>query len=111
MKLEQNHNKKFGRTSNTWRLRTILLKDERVNQEIEQQLKSFMETNENEDTTVQNLWDATHAVLRGKYITIQASIQKLERTQIQKLTLYIKELEKKQQMDPTPRRRRELIKI
>ena len=70
-----------------------------------------METNENEDTTVQNLWDAAKAVLRGKYIAIQASIQKLERTQIQKLTLHIKELEKKQQIEPTPRKRRELIKI
>ena len=48
---------------------------------------------------------------KGKYIAIQASIQKLERTQIQKLTLHIKELEKKQQIDPTPKRRRELIKI
>uniref|UniRef100_A0A8C0RHM1 RNA-directed DNA polymerase n=1 Tax=Canis lupus familiaris TaxID=9615 RepID=A0A8C0RHM1_CANLF len=111
LKLELNHNKKFGRTSNTWRLRTILLKDERVNQEIKEELKRFMETNENEDTTVQNLWDAAKAVLRGKYIAIQASIQKLERTQIQKLTLHIKELEEKQQIDPTPRRRRELIKI
>ena len=54
-----------------------------------------METNENEDKTVQNLWDAAKAVLRGKYIAIQASIQKLERTQIQKLTLHLKELEKK----------------
>ena len=54
-----------------------------------------METNENEDTTVQNLWDAAKAVLRGKYIAIQASIQKLERTQIQKLTLHIKRLEEK----------------
>ena len=70
-----------------------------------------METNENEDTTVQNLWDAAKAVLRGKCIAIQASIQKLERTQIQELTLHIKELEKKQQIDPTPKRRRELIKI
>ena len=70
-----------------------------------------METNENEDTTVQNLWDAAKAVLRGKYIAIQASIQKLERTQIQNLTLHIKELEKKQQIDPIPSRRRELIKI
>ena len=70
-----------------------------------------METNENEDTTVRNLWDAAKAVLRGKYIAIQASIQKLERTQIQKLTLHIKELEKKQQIDPTPSRRREFLKI
>ena len=56
-----------------------------------------METNENEHTTVQNLWNAAKAVLRGKYIAIQASIQKLERTQIQKLTLHIKELEKKEE--------------
>ena len=64
-----------------------------------------METNENDDTTVQNLWDAAKAILRGKCIAIQTSIQKLERTQIQKLTLHIKELEKKQQIDPTPSRR------
>ena len=54
-----------------------------------------METNENEDIIVQNLWDTAQAVLSGKYIAIQASIQKLERTQIQKLTLHLKELEKK----------------
>ena len=36
-----------------------------------------METNENEDTTVQNLWDEAQADIRGKYITIEASIQKL----------------------------------
>ena len=53
---------------------TILLKDERVNQEIKEELKRFMETNENVDTTVQNLWDAAKAVLRGKYIAIQAGI-------------------------------------
>ena len=58
-----------------------------------------------------NLWDTAKVVLRGKYITIQASIQKLERTQIHKLTLHLKELEKEQQIDPTPSRRRELINI
>ena len=47
----------------------------------------------------------------GEYIAIQASIQKLERTQIQKLNLHLKELEKKEQIYPTPSRRRELIKI
>ena len=79
MKLELNHNKKFGRTSNTWRLRTILLKDERVNQEIREELKRFMETNENEDTTIQNLWDTAKGVLRGKYFAIEASLKKLEK--------------------------------
>ena len=70
-----------------------------------------METNENEDTTVQNLWDTTKAVLRGKYITIQAPLKQLGKTQIHKLTLHLKELEKEQQIKPTPSRRRELRKI
>ena len=95
LKIELNHEKKFGRNSNTWRLKSILLKDERVNQEIRTELKRFMETNENEDATVQNLWDAAKAVLRGKYIATQASVQKLERTQIRKQTSHPKELEKK----------------
>ena len=51
------------------------------------------------------------AALRWKYITIQASIKKPETTQIQKLNLHIKRLEKKQQIDPTPNRRIELIRI
>ena len=78
---------------------------------LEKNFKRFKETNENEDRTVQNLWDSEKSVLRGKYIAIHASIQKLERTQIQKLTLHLKEQETKQQIDPTPSRRRELIKI
>ena len=76
LKLELNHTKKFGRNSNTWRLKTILLKDERVNQEIREESKKFMETNENEDTAIQNLWDTAKAVLRRKYITIKASLKK-----------------------------------
>ena len=70
-----------------------------------------METNENEHTTIQILWDTAKAVLRGKYITIQESIQKWEPTQIQKLTLHIQGLEEKKLIDPTPNRRIELIKI
>ena len=78
---------------------------------LEKNLKRFMETNENEDTTVQNLWDTAKAVLRGRYIAIQGSLKKLEKTQIHKLILHLKELEKEQQMKPTPSRRRKLIKI
>ena len=83
-----------------------------VNQEIREELKKFMETNENEDTTVQNLWDTAKVVIRGKYIAIQASLKKQKKkTQIHKLTLHLKELEKEQQIKPTPSRRRQLIKI
>ena len=48
---------------------------------------------------------------QGKYIAMQASIQTLERTQIHKLTLHLKKLEKEQQVKPTSSRRREIIKI
>ena len=111
MQLELNHKKKFRRNSNTWRLKSILLKDERVNQEIREELKRFMETNENENTTVQIFLDIAKAALKRKYITIQASLKKLEKTQIHMLTSHLKELEKEQQIKPTPSRRRELIKI
>ena len=93
------------------RLKRILLKGERVTQEIREEFKRFIETNENEDTTVPNLWDTAKAVPRGKYIAIQASLKKLQKTQIHKLTLHLKELEKEQQVKPTPSRRGELIKI
>ena len=78
LKLELNHKEKFGRNSNTWRLRTILLRNDSINQEIKNQFKQFMETNENENTMVQNLWDTAKAVLRGKYIAIQASLKRIE---------------------------------
>ena len=111
LKLELNHKRKVGKNSNTWRLKSILLKNEWVNQEIKEELKKFMETNENENTTVQNLWDAAKAVLRGKYIAIQAFLKKQERSQVHNLTLHLKELEKEQQIKPKPSRRREIIKI
>ena len=48
---------------------------------------------------------------RGKYIAIQVSLRKLEKTQIHKLTSHLKEVENEQQIKPTPNRRREIIKI
>ena len=52
LKLELSHEKKFVRNPNMWWLKSILLQDERVNQEITGELKRFMETSENEDTTI-----------------------------------------------------------
>ena len=63
-KLELNHKRKFGRSSNTWRLKSILLKNEWVKQEIKEEFKKYMEANENESTTVQKLWDAAKAVVK-----------------------------------------------
>ena len=75
----------------------MLLKNQWVNEEIKKEIKNYLETNDNEDTTSQNLWDATKAVLRGKFIPIQAFLKKEERSQIDNLTLYLNELEKEEQ--------------
>ena len=52
--------------------------------------------NENENTTIQNLWDTVKAVLRGRFIAIQAYFKKQEKSQINNLTLHLKQLEKEE---------------
>ena len=111
MKLKINHKKKYGKTTNAWRLRSILLKNEWANQEVKEELKKYMKANVNDNTTAQNLWDAGKVVIRGKYIAIQAFLKKEERSQIHNLTLHLKELEKEQQIKPQTSRRQEIIKI
>ena len=49
----------------------------------------------NENTTIQNLWDSVKAVLRGRFIAIQAYLKKQEKNQINNLTLHLKQLEEK----------------
>ena len=61
--------------------------------------------------TFQNLWDGAKAVLRGKFIAIQAHLRKQEKAQINKLTLHLKKLEREEQTRPKVSRRKEIIKI
>ena len=63
-------------------------------EEIKREIRTFLETNNNENTTTQNLWDAGKAVLRGKFIAIQSYLKKQENHQIDNLTLHLKQLEK-----------------
>ena len=77
------------------RLKNILLKNERAHQEVKEEIKKYMEVNENDNTTAQNHWDTAKAVIRGKYTAIQAFLKKQERSQIHSLTLHLKELEKR----------------
>ena len=66
--------------------------------------------NENENTT-QNLWDTVKAVQRGRFIAIQAYLKKQEKSQLNNLTLHLKQLEKEEMKYPTVNRRKEIIKI
>ena len=59
--------------------------------------KKYLETNENEHTTTKNLWDTAKAVLRGKFILIQAYLKKKEKFQINSITLHLQEVEEEQQ--------------
>ena len=64
-----------------------------------------MEANGNDNTRTQKLWGTAKAIIRGKYIAIQAFLKKEERSQIHNLTLHLKELEKEQQIKSKTSRR------
>ena len=70
MRLDINYKKKTVRQTNTWRLNNLFLNNQQVTEEIKREIKKFLERNDNENTTTQNLWNATKAVLRGKFLAI-----------------------------------------
>ena len=89
----------------------MLLNNECVKTEIREEIKKFLETNDNELTTIQNLQETVKAVLRGKFIVIQAYLKKIETFQINNLTLHLQELEEQQQRQPRASTRKEITKI
>ena len=89
----------------------MLLNNDWVKNEIKEEIKKILETNENEHIRVQNLWDTVKTFLRGQFIAIQAYVKKIETFQINNLTLHIQEREEQQQTKPRARRRKEITKI
>ena len=75
------------------------------------EIKKFFKTNENEDTTYQNLWDTFVAVSRGKYIAISSHMRGLKRFKIDILTAKLKELEEQDEKNSKLSRRQEITKI
>ena len=55
------------------------LNNQQVTEEIKREIKKFLETNDNENTTSQNLWDTAKAILRGKFIAIHPYLKKQEK--------------------------------
>ena len=106
-----NYREKNVKNTNTWRLNNTLLNNQEITEEIKEEIKKYLETNDNENTTTQNLWDAAKAVLRAKFIAIQAYLKKQETSQINNLTFHLKQLEKEEQKDPKVSRRKQIIKI
>ena len=78
----------------------MILNSQQVTEEIKREIKKFLETNDNENMTIQNLWDAVNAVLRGKLIAIRSYLKKQGKHRIDNLTLHVKQLEKSKQKTP-----------
>ena len=82
VRLDLNYRKKIIKNSNIWRLNNTLLTNQQIIEEIKKEIKICIEMNENENTTTQNLWDTLKAVLRGRFIALQAYLKKQEKSQI-----------------------------
>ena len=89
----------------------MVLNSQWITEEIKEEIKKYIETNENGSTMIQNLWDAAKTVLSGKFIAIQYYLRKQEKSQINNLALYLKQLEKEKEAKPKVSRRKEIIKI
>ena len=107
VRLDLNYRKKTIKNSSIWRLNNTLLN----NQQIIEEIKICTETNENENKTTQNLWDTVKAVIRGRFRAIQAYLKKQEKSQINNLTLHLKQLEKEKMKNPSVSRRKEILKL
>ena len=100
---------KIAKNTNSWRLNNTLQNNKEVTEEIRKEIKRFLETNDNQNTTTQNLWDSAKAVLRGKFIAIPSYLKKQEKHNRQP-NLTPKTTGKRTKL-PKISRRKEIIKI
>ena len=88
----------------------MLLNNQRITEAIKEEIKKYLEASDNIDTTIQNLWDAAKAAVRGTFIAIQANLRKQEKAEVNTLPLHPKQLEW-EQTRPKVNRRKEIIQI
>ena len=111
LRLDLNYRRKTMKNSNRWRLNNTLLNNQQITEEIKKEIKICIEMNENENTTIQNLWDTVKAVLRGRFIATQVYLKKQEKSHINNWTLQLKQLEKEEMKNPSVSRRKKNLKI
>ena len=111
VRLDLSYRRETIKNSNVRRLNNTLLNNQQITEEIKKEIKICIEMNENENTTTQNLWDTVKAVLRGRFIAIQTYLKKHEKSQINNLTLHLKQLKKEELENPRVSRRKEILKI
>ena len=104
--------KKPVRNTNTWRLNNTFLNNQQVTEEIKREIKKLLETNDNENTTTQNIWDAAKTVLRGKFTAMQSYLKKTRKTSTRQPRFTPKTTGKRRTTkNPKISRRKEIIKI
>ena len=106
VRLDLNYRRITIKNSNIWRLNNTLMNKQQITEEIKKEIKICIETNENENTTTQNLWDTVKAVLREKFIEIQAYLNKQEKSQKNNLTLHLKQIQYEEMKNPRVSRRK-----
>ena len=89
----------------------MLLNNQWITKEIKEEIKKYLVTNDNESTMIQNLWDVAKALLRGKFIAIQSYLKKQEKSQMNNLTLHLKQIEKGKQTKPKVSEGKEIMMI
>jgi hypothetical protein len=94
-----------------WKLNNSLLSGNLVREEIKEEIKYFLEFNEDGDTSYPNLWDTIKAVLRRKFIALNALIKKQERYYTNNFTAHLRAIEQKEANSPKRSRRQEIVKI
>ena len=112
IRLDLNYRRETIKNSTIWVLNNTLLNNQQITEEIKKkEIKICIEMNENENITTQNLWDTVKAVLRGRFIATQAYLKKQEKSQINNLTLQLKQLGKEERKNPRVSSRKEILKI
>ena len=111
IRLELRIKKHTQTCTTTWKLNNLLLSVNWINNEMKAEIKMFFKTNQNEDTTYQNLWDTFKAVLRGKFIAINAHMRSKERSKNETLSSKLKEREEEDKKNSKASTTQEITKV